>query len=84
MECGCPTPDMLTMEVSLWAFKEALKDRVRKKMEAGMGKKLDKVADLIAEALGAHMEMHKMMGQKAEYVQKKQAIMQKLMEAMSE
>jgi hypothetical protein len=84
MECGCPSPEALATEVSMKALKEALNERVRKKMEAGMGKKLDRLADLIVEGMGAHMEMHKVMGQKMEYMQKKQEWAQKLMAAMNE
>jgi hypothetical protein len=88
MNCGCPSPGELAAEVSYKAFKEALKDRVKKKMEASMGKKLDTIADLIVEGMAGHMEMHKAVGQKMEtmqaHMQKKQEWMGRMLKAMME
>jgi hypothetical protein len=65
------------MMVGKMAMVEALKDRVRKKIEAGMGKKLDNIADLIVEGFGEHMKEHQAMG-------KKQDWMNRMMKAMME
>ncbi|MBI5046757.1 hypothetical protein HZC07_03425 [Candidatus Micrarchaeota archaeon] len=69
-ECGCPSPDELAMVVGKMAMYEALKDRVKKRMEAKMGPKLDKIADLIVEGFAGHMQEHQSMCKKQEWMNK--------------
>ena len=74
-ECGCPSPDELAMIVGKMAMFESLKERVKKKMEANMGKKLDKIADLIVEGFGNHMQEHQSIGKKQEWMSRLMAAM---------
>ena len=62
-ECGtsqCCTQEYDKMDMMMYLAKTAkmdlIKEKIKKKLEAAHGKKLDKVADLLAEAM---MECHK-------------------------
>jgi hypothetical protein len=57
---------------------ELLKDKIKKKLEATEGKKLDEMADML---VGAHMEMRKA---RREFWRKKMEMKEKMMEFFTE
>ena len=61
--CGCNSPEQscgkcdkmeMFMEVAKTAKSELLREKIKKRLEVVMGKKLDKVAELLVEAMIDH------------------------------
>ncbi|MBI5227788.1 hypothetical protein HY988_04335 [Candidatus Micrarchaeota archaeon] len=81
--CGSGHPEggydhtAIMMYLAKSAKMELIKEKVKAKLEKTHGKKFDKVADILVEALEAHMKMKKEMMKKGE-------LTEKLMKAFSE
>lgn len=56
--CGCESPDPIQHAMMAWhkaffaAHHEAMKDRMRKRIESSFGPTMDKAADAVLEAVG--------------------------------